>query len=56
MVSELGLLALILLRYYVVETQHRQLFVYLTVHRKMVGFAKDFERLTALRTEGFRQV
>ena len=45
-VSELWLWAKIILTYYAVETQHRQLFVYLVVHRKMGGFAKYFDTLS----------
>ena len=48
MVSEFGLWALILLTNYAVETQYRQLFVYLAVHRKMGGLAKDFDTLSAV--------
>ena len=48
MVSEFGLWALILLTNYAVETQFRQLFVYLAVHRKMGGLAKDFDILSAI--------
>ena len=47
-VSEFGLWALILLTYYSVETQYRQLFVYLAVHRKMGELAKDFDKLSAV--------
>ena len=47
-VSEFGLRALILLTNYAVETQYRELFVYLAVHRKMGGLAQDFETLSAV--------
>jgi hypothetical protein len=47
-VSEFELWALILLTYYAVETQYRQLFVYLVVHRKIGGLAKNFDTLSAV--------
>ena len=48
MVSELGLQAIIILTYCAVETQCRQLFVYLAVNRKMAGLAKDVDTLSAV--------
>ena len=45
MVSEFGLWASFLLPYYAVETQYRQFFVNLAVHRKMGGLASDFHTL-----------
>ena len=47
-VSEFGLRVLILLTNYAVETQYKHLFVYLAVHRKMGGLAKDFDTLSAV--------
>ena len=41
-------LGLIFLTYCAVETQYRQLFVYLEVHRKVGGLAKDFDTLSAV--------
>ena len=43
MVSEFGLRA-----NYAVETQYKQLFVYLAVHRKMGGLAKDVDTFSAV--------
>ena len=34
--------------YHAVEIQYSQLFVYLAVHRKMGGLAKDFDTLSAV--------
>ena len=47
-VRDFGLHALILLTYYAVETQYRQLFVYFAVHQKLVGLLKTLIHLVQL--------
>ena len=47
-VSEFEPRASILLTYYAVQNQYRQLFVNLERHRKMGGLARDFDTLSAV--------